>query len=109
MARRALLNCWLVAMWLWLEARGRSYMWVRRAHSFFGLLPHFGYAERTGLRSFRSIEYRPPKGRLWSKDDLGLVFRGHYAVTHFKVVSVRRWATREQALADIYFPKTTKN
>jgi len=101
--KRAKLNCLIVAVWLWLEARGRSYLWLRRANSFFGLLPHFGNSERIGFRSFRTIEYRPPNGRLWSKDDLGLMFRGHYAVTHFKMVSVRRWATKEQAMADHYF------
>lgn len=108
MARRALLNCWFVAMWLWLEAHGRTYIWMRRAHSFFGLIPHFGHVDRTGLRSFRSIEYRPPKGSLWSQDDMGLVFHGSYVVTHFKAVSVRRWATKEQAVADIYFQKTNR-
>ena len=105
MSKRTMLNCWFVAMWLWLHTFGRQYVWMRRAHSFRGLLPHFGYSERTGLRRFRSIEYRPPKGRLCSKDDLAIVFFGHYVVTHYQIVSVRRWATREQALADHYFPK----
>jgi len=105
MSRRAMLNCWFVAMWLWLHTLGKQYVWLRRSHFFRGLLPHFGYSERTGLRRFRSIEYRPPKNRLWTRDDFGLVFLGHYVVTHYQIVSVRRWATREQALADHYFPK----
>lgn len=101
-----MLNCWLVAMWLWLHAHGKTYAWVRRSHAFFGLLPHFGHAERTGLRSFRTIEYRPPKGRRWSRDDCVLFFSGHYVVTHFRIIAVNRWATKEQALADHYFSKT---
>jgi len=36
-----------------------------------------------------------------------IAFAGHYVVTHYKIMAVRRWATREQAIADIYFPKTT--
>ena len=108
MSKRALLNCWLVAMWLWLQTRGHQYAWIRRSHAFRGLIPHFGYSERLGLRRFRSIEYRPPKGRRWSKDDFVIAFAGHYVVTHYSVVSVRRWATKEQALADKYFPKNKK-
>lgn len=108
MSKRALLNCWLVAMWLWLQSHGKQYAWLRRSHAFNGLIPHFGYSERTGLRRFRSIEYRPPKGRLWSEDDLGLIFSGHYVVIHHEIIAVRRWATREQALADHYFPKNKK-
>lgn len=105
MAPRVMLNCWLVAMWLWLLSHGKTYIWIRRSHSFLGLIPHFGHSERMGLRAFRSIEYLPPKGRLWSRADKGVLFCGHYVVTHYKVLAVRRWATKEQALADIYFPK----
>lgn len=107
MGKRVLLNCWLVAMWLWLHSFGRQYVWIRRSHTFLGLLPHFGYTERLGLRRFRTVEYRPPKGRLWSEDDLAIVFAGHYVVIHHEIVAVRRWATKEQALADIYFPKAS--
>jgi len=69
MRGRVMLNCWLVAMWLWLQTRGHHYAWIRRSHAFAGLIPHFGYSERVGLRRFRSIEYRPPKGRRWRPDD----------------------------------------
>jgi hypothetical protein len=99
------LNCWLVAMWLWLHGHGRTYIWLRRSHIFLGLIPHFGQSERMGLRAFRSIEYRPPKNKRWSLDDFVLAFAGHYVVTHYRIVAVRRWATKEQALADIYWPK----
>lgn len=104
MARKVMLNCWLVAMWLWLECHGKSYVWIRRSHDFAGLIPHFGHSERVGFRRFRSIEYRPPKGLRWSLDDLVIVFRGHYVVAHYQLVSVRRWASKEQALADHYIP-----
>lgn len=103
MGKRARLNCLIVAMWLWLLSSGRTYIWLRRSHAFYGLIPHFGHAERMGLRKFRAIEYRPPKGRRWSKDDFVLAFNGHYVVVHYRVLAIRRWATKEQALADIYF------
>lgn len=97
------LNCWVVAMWIWLQGRGHSYAWIRRSHEFWGLIPHFGHAERVGFRSFRSIEYIPPKGRRWTSDDLIFFFNGRYVVVHYRIVSVRRWKTKEQALADHYF------
>ena len=78
-----MLNCWLVAMWLWIQFRGHGWAGVRRSHAFKGMIPHFGYAERTGFRRYRSIEYIPPKSKLWS--------------------AVHTWATKEQALADYYF------
>ena len=102
------LNCWLAAMLLWIQHRGRNWTGVRRSHSFRGLIPHFGYAERTGFRRCRSIEYRPPKGRLWSKDDIGVVFAGEYVVLHYQLVQVDRCETRDQALASHYFPKKNK-
>lgn len=105
MAPRVMLNCWLVAMWLWIQSRGRSVVWVLRSRHSFGLLPHFGIGERLGFRSFRSIEYVPPRRRLWSRQDKGLLFCGHYVVKHYKLVSVRRWATKEQAMADHYIPR----
>ena len=108
MTKRVMLNCWIVAMWLWLLSHGKTYLWMRRSHIFYGMIPHFGHTERLGLRRFRSVEYRPPKGRRWSKDDFVIAFAGQYVVTHFKIVSVRRWATKEQALADKYFPKNKK-
>ena len=97
------LNCWIVAMWIWLAARGHTYAWIRRSHAFFGLVPHFGHAERLGFRVFRSIEYRPPKNRRWTKDDFVLAFSGYYLVVHYRVIAVRRWENKEQALADYYF------
>ncbi|MBP6070698.1 MAG: hypothetical protein KA507_02935 [Candidatus Accumulibacter sp.] len=103
MARRAMLNCWLVAMWLWIQFRGHGWAGVRRSHSFKGLIPHFGYAERTGFRRYRSIEYIPPKSRLWTSEDMALIFSGRYVVVHYKAIAVHTWVTKEQALADYYF------
>ena len=76
---------------------------MRRSHAFKGLIPHFGYAERTGFRRYRSIEYIPPKSRLWTADDMALIFSGRYVVVHYKAIAVHTWVTKEQALADYYF------
>ena len=101
MARR--FNCWLIAMWFWLHTHGRQYAWIRRSHSFGGIIPHFGYAEAHGWRHIKVIEYVPPKNRRWRRGgDWVLVFPGHYRVTHLRVMAVRQWATREQAEADFY-------
>lgn len=105
MAPRAIANCLIVAVWLWIQSRGRSVIWLLRSRHSFGLLPHFGIGQRLGFRSFRSVEYVPPRNRLWSRQDKGLLFCGHYVVKHYRLVAVRRWATKEQAMADIYFPR----
>lgn len=90
-------------MSLWFLGHCRQYVWVRRSHSFFGLIPHFGIAERAGWRYIKIIEYVPPKRDLWTSRNVLVCFEGHYRVWHVRVESVRRLATREQALADFYF------
>lgn len=85
-------------MWLWMASHGRQYSWVTRSHSFRGLIPHFGFAERIGLRRYRSIEYRPMKGPA----SFVLAFHGHWVVTHYQLISVRRHASKELAMADFY-------
>lgn len=99
---RPMLNCWLVAMWIWGVGHCRQYAWVRRSHSFRGLIPHFGFAERAGWRYMRTVEYVPPSRRRWTRRDCVILFDGHYVVRHFRLLSIRRWATKEQALADLY-------
>jgi len=93
------LNCWIVAMWLWAASHGKQYAWIRRSHAFRGLIPHFGFSERIGLRLYRSIEYRPSKGPA----SFVLAFHGTWIVTHYKMVAVRRHASKELAMADFYF------
>ena len=73
-----------------------------RSHAFHGLIPHFGIAERASWRTLRIIEYVPPKRALWTRRNCLVLFEGHYRVWHVRVAAVRRWATREQALADHY-------
>ena len=92
------LNCWIVAMWLWAASHGKQYAWIRRSHAFRGLIPHFGFSERIGLRRYRSIEYRPSKGPA----SFVLAFHGTWIVTHYKLVAVRRHPSKELAMADFW-------
>ncbi len=94
------LNCWIVAMWLWLAGRGRGYAFVRRSLHLYGLIPHFGHAEHDGMRGLTIREYVPKRGRSIGIDNIVVVFNGEYRVWHLRVQSVRRHATLAQALAD---------
>lgn len=89
-------------MWIWIAGCCRGYAFIRRSHSFFGYIPHFGTAAPAGWRYLRAIEYVPPKRDLWTRTNVLLLFAGHYRVTHLRVMSIRRWATYEQAMADYY-------
>ena len=73
---------------------------VRRSRSFRGAIPHFGMASE-GWRHVRSSSSFPQE-RPWTPRNWLLMFGGHYRVTHLRVMSVRRYATREEALADRY-------
>lgn len=83
---RPKLNCWFVAMYLWLASRARGYAWVRRSKSFRGLIPHFGYAEEMAGHLI-VIEYVPPAGRPWTLENKVIVFRGRYKVSIMKRVA----------------------
>ena len=106
MSRRALLNCWIVAMWLWLAAwggKGRRYIWTRWSYSFRGLIPHFGVGEGVRWKSLAVIEFVPKKRDLGTWRNFLILFRGQYRVWRLHVVEVRRFDTREEALAYAFF------
>lgn len=98
---RKMSNCLLVAALLWLSSRCREYAIMRRSRAFFGLIPHFLYGARSGWRYVRVIEYIPPKNMRW-RSDYVILYPGTYRVLHLRVQAIRRWATKEQALADYY-------
>lgn len=93
---RPMLNCFLVAVALWIEGGCRQYLWTRRSRSCRGLLPHFGTAQQLPGRRVRIVEYIPPR-----RDALdgGLLFQGEYRVWHLRVTDVRRFTDRAEALA----------
>lgn len=100
MSRRVLLNCWLVAMWIWLAGHCRQYIWTRRSHSFKGKILHFGAANAAFWKTVKVIEYIPPKRHLWTRRNKLLLFEGTYRVWHLRVHTVRRHRSRQSALED---------
>lgn len=105
---RKRLNCWLVAMSLWLMSHGKQYVAVRRSHAFRGKIPHFLYAHGVSLRYFRVIEFVPVRDANGRRSRLWFWFPGKFRVVHCEVVAVRCWATEAQALADFYFRPRAK-
>lgn len=78
----------VVAASLWLRARGRGWLCMRRSVSLKGLVPHFGFVEDRG-RHIVCIEYVPRKrkGSTAPGADTALLFRGRYRVRRFVEVS----------------------
>lgn len=95
------LNCWVVAMWIWLVSHMRAYVWTRRSLSFRGLVPHFGTAHHGGFRRGVVIEYVPPKRELGSMRNMLVLFDGSYRVWEFRAVRVRRFRTLAEAMGVI--------
>lgn len=94
---RPLLNCWIVAMWLWAVSRLRAYVWTRRSIHFRGLVPHFGTAHPAGWRRAHVVEYIPPKRDLWTPRNFLVLFSGSYRVWEFRAVRVRRFSSLQAA------------
>lgn len=93
-------------MWLWFGSGARQYAWITRSHAFRGLIPHFGYAERYGLRRYRSLAFHPPKGYRWTRQDFVLLFRGTWVVCSYKLIDVKRFPTKE--MAEKHFHDSTR-
>lgn len=90
---RPLLNCWIVAIWLWVASRGRALIWMRRSLHFRGLIPHSGTIQHAGWRRLYLTEYIPFKAKLWTRDNLVLLFAGRYRVWEFRAVRCRSFRT----------------
>ncbi len=84
---RDLLNCWLVAMWIWSMGRSKYPVAVRRSHSFW-FVPHFIATMPSKWRHFLSVEFVPVKGERWTTRDFVLLFRGRYRVVEFRAQRV---------------------
>jgi len=103
---RRMLNCWIVALWLWvptLFTPDRRYIWSRKSYSFKGRVPHAGVAQAIGWKSLAVIEYIPPKHDLWTRRNILILFAGKYRVWRLRVEEVRRFDSRAEALAFAYF------
>ena len=95
-------NCLIAAIWIWISSRGRIWIGLTRSHSFRGVIPHFGVGQPLSWRFARAIELVPPKRELWTRRNKLILFDGKYRVWHFRVVAVRRFETKAEALADLY-------
>jgi hypothetical protein len=92
---RVPLNCWIVAIWFWVVSRFRGYCWSRRSLHFKGLVPHAGVGFIGGYREVFIVEYVPPKARIWTMDNLLVLFFGRYRVWRLRAVSSTRFRTME--------------
>ncbi len=98
MASRALLNCWIVAMWFWGRSWAAYPVAIRRSHAIW-FIPHFIATLPGSWRHFFAVEFVPPRRSRWTTRDFVLLFRGHYRVTEYRVVTVQRFDTVAQVLA----------
>jgi len=95
------LNGLIVAAWLWLagfKSKGRRYVWKRRSYKFKGAVPHAGIAEAFAWKTISVIEYIPNKQEFPSWRNFLVLFIGRYRVWRLRVVSVRRFRTKAEAL-----------
>ena len=103
---RVPLNCLIVAGWLWLASLGgksRRYAWTRRSYKFKGAIPHAGVAEAYRWKTMSVIEYIPNKSEFPSMRNFMVLFVGRYRVWRLRVEEVRRFDSKEEALAFAYF------
>lgn len=95
-------------MWLWLASFGRKsrrYAWIRWSYAFRGFIPHFGVAEGVRWKTLSVVEYIPPKADCGTWRNLVILFRGRYRVWRFRIEAVKRFDTRQEALAFALFKK----
>lgn len=97
------LNCWIVAMWLWLYSKGYVWASVRRSHWYRGFIPHFSIFRNPG-RFCLHVEYIPDrrKGSSKTMNTLIPLFRGIYKVTLYKKISTSTSVDYYLAIANTY-------
>lgn len=98
---RVPLNCLIVAAWLWLASLGgrrRRYAFARRSYKFKGAIPHAGVAEGVAWKTVSVIEYVPNSSEFPSWRNFMLLFIGRYRVWQLRVIAVKRFRTKAEAL-----------
>jgi len=98
---RKLLNCWIVALWLWLTSLFNGthrYFWTRESYSFKGRVLHAGVAQGVAWKTLSIVELVPNKHDFPSFDNFLFLFRGRYRVWRFRVEEVKRFDTEAEAL-----------
>lgn len=93
------LNCWLVAMCIWLSSRGYSVIGIRRSVSLGGMIPHFLVIRERGLW-LTVIDYIPRyrKESLFGRGNSALLFNGMYRIRRYRIVASGIGASQESAI-----------
>lgn len=82
------LNCWIVAMRLWLQEKGVYPVAIRSSHVW-RFIPHFIATLPGRWRHFYAIDFVPPRRVRWTRLDFVMLFRGRYRVVEYRVKSIR--------------------
>lgn len=93
---KPMLNCWIVALWMWGSSRFRTALWIKRSQSFRGLVGHTGTIEQIKGRAFAVIQYIPRKQLLGTRRNLLVVFDGRYRVTVVRAQYTRTFDTLDE-------------
>ncbi len=82
------LNCWLVAMRLWLASHGFSVIGIRRSVSLGGLIPHFMVIRERGTW-LTVIDYIPRhrKETFLGHGNSALLFKGLYRIRRYRIIA----------------------
>lgn len=85
-----LLNCVIVALFLWLRAHGRTGLGVKRSVALHGVVPHFFHVKERG-DNLVVVDYIPRKRKRSFVDEQGdsvFLFHGLYRVRVYALVSI---------------------
>lgn len=90
-------------MYLWVAARGKIWVAIRRSLWFKGTIPHFSIFRNKGMWCLH-VEYIPNrrKGEPRTSDDLLLLFPGVYRATLFKRVASVTSKDYEEAVRGVF-------
>lgn len=105
---RPLLNCWLVALHLWiisLFSKARRYLFFRQSYSFSGMILHAGVAQGVDWKTLTIVEFVPTKPEFGTLRNFMLLFRGRYRVWELRAVKSRRFDSLDDALAFANFER----
>lgn len=85
---RDFLNCWIVAMRVWLRDKGVYPVAIRSSHAWW-FVPHFIATFPSRWRHFHAVEFVPPRRVRWSGLDFVVLFRGRYRVVEYRAVTIK--------------------
>lgn len=100
MPRRAhlLLNCLIVAAWLFVASHGRNSIWVKRSEGKRGRIPHMGVMRERG-RELTVVDYIPRKRKssMFDRGQCFVLFDGLFRVRRYRLMGVGTGDTLSEA------------